>query len=284
MHHYTLSTCYSITDLTSVSQFLPLRDVVPALAFEHDFLLSSLFAVTSLHLALLNPSAIHTASAVNHHSEALSQVFPHLTKVSPDNVEALFSFSALIALYSFGIHQTQPAPHDPLGDIIETFTLIRGIRVIVRDGIQWLQQSPLAGSMLPNPSDPEAILSPKTEAAISALSQSNSEMTADSTSKHVYTAAIGLLRQTFLIAAEKPYTKTTVLPFPILVTDEYMEKLKNREPMALVILANYAVILHWLRGYIWLCGWGKEIINAVKQTVDAEWLRVLVWVTEEVQS
>jgi hypothetical protein len=283
MHHYAISTCYSITDLTSVSRSLPLRDIVPALGFEHDFLLSGLLAVSSLHLAILNPSAIHTASAIKHHTEALAQVVPHLANISSDNVTALFSFSCLIALYSFGFHQTQAPSADPLGDIFEVFTLIRGIRIIVRDEVQWLQQTPFAESMLPNPLDPNASLAPKIEAAISTLSQYNSKQITDLASRDVYAAAIDLLRQTFLLAAEKPSAKMTALPFPILVPDEFMEKLRGRDPMALVILANYAVALYWLRGYIWLRGWGKEVVDAVKHTVGTEMRFYLEWATEEVE-
>ena len=282
MHHYGISTCYSISDLTSAS--LPLRDAVPALAFEHDFLLSGLLAVTSLHLALLNPSAIHTNSAIKHHSQALALIRPHLTDVSPNNVAALFSFSCLIALYSFGFHQTDPSCSDPLREILEVFTLIRGIRVIVKNGVQWLEQGPFAASMLPTPSNPNTGLPPEIEAIISTLSERNSELTTDSTTQDAYAAAIGMLRQTFLLAAEKPGAKMMALPFPIMVPDEFMEKLSGRDPMALVILAHYGVVLYWLRGYIWLRGWGKETVDAVKYAVGPEWRLCLEWAVEEVDS
>lgn len=201
MHHYGISTCYSISDLTSIS--LPLRDTVPALAFEYDFLLSGLLAVTSLYLALLNPSAIHTNSAIKYYSEALTLVCLYLTDVSPDNVAALFSFSCLIALYSFGFHQTEPSCLDPLGAIFEVFTLIRGIRVIVKDVVQWLEQGPFAQSMLPKPSSPNPSLAPKIEPAISALSQHNSELIPDSMSGDAYTCAIDMPRQTCQLVEQR---------------------------------------------------------------------------------
>jgi hypothetical protein len=277
MHHYGISTSYSISDLSLV------RDTVPALALEFDFLLSGMFAVTSLHLALHNPSTIHTQSAVKHHSKALTLVGPHLTNLTPDNIAALFSFAILIAAYSFGFHHTQPLCLDPLGGMFEVFTLIRGIGVIVKEGVQWLMTGPFANIMLPTPTNPNGKLAPKIEAAISALSQRNSDLMADSI-QAAYAGAIDLLRKTFLLAAEKPSLKNNLLVFPIMVPDEFVEKLRDRDPLALVILANYAVVLYWWRSSIWIGGWGKEIVNAVKHAVDVKWHTYFEWAIEEVKT
>lgn len=282
IHHYAISTCYSSWNATSVTQSVHLRDIVPALGFEHDFLLSGLLAVSSLHLALLNPSDINIASAIKYHTEALRQVQPHLMNVSPNNVGALFSFSCLIASYSFGFHQIQTPSNNSLKSILEVFTLIRGIRVIVRDGMQWLKKGPFAQSLSINPSNPNASLEPKLEAALSKLLQRTSEHKSDPKSRDVYTAAIALLRQNFILASEKPGVKMTALPFPILVSDIFLESLKGEDPLALVIFANYAVLLHWLRGYVWLRGWGKQIVQAVNHIVGTEWSDCLEGAMQEI--
>jgi hypothetical protein len=267
--------------------YYSLRDIIPALGFKHDFLLSGLLAVSSLYLALLNPSDFNIASAIKYHTEALRQVQPHLTNVSPNNVGALFSFSCLISSYSFSFHQIQTPSNNSLKSILEVFTLIRGIRVIIRDGMQWLKKGPFAQSLSLNPSNPNASLEPKIESALSKLLQCTSEQKSDPESRDVYTAAIALqplLRQNFILAKEKPGVKMTALPFPILVSDKYLESLKGEDPLALVIFANYAVLLHWLRGYVWLRGWGKQIVEAVKHTVAIEWQDCLEWAMQEVSS
>ncbi|KAK9366257.1 hypothetical protein V1509DRAFT_648909, partial [Lipomyces kononenkoae] len=51
---------------------------------------------------------------------------------------------------------------------------------------------------------------------------------------------------------------------------------------ALAILAHYAVILHWLRGHIWLDGWGEEIVDAVRQVLSSGWHACIAWVLKEV--
>jgi hypothetical protein len=281
MHHFAISTSSSISNSAAETRLM--RDIVPALAFEHDFLLSGILAVTALHLAILQPSAIHSNTASKHHSQALELIRPHLLHVTPDNVSALFSFSIMIACYSFGLHKTPCL--DPLGEILDVFTLIRGIGDIVRAGADWLEQGPFAEqTILPTPSNPRASLAPRLEAVISSLSKHNSELVMDPAARTAYTTVIGMLRDAFLLFADKPREMVSVLPFPILVPAEFMERLKERDSLALVILAYYCVILHWLRHHIWLRAWGKEVVDAVNGTVDPEWRHCLEFAIEQVGS
>lgn len=279
IHHYAVSTCFSISDLPS--SIPTWRDTVPSLAFEHGFLLSGLLAVTSLHLALVNPSTCHTNAAIRHYSQALALIQPHLSDITPDNVFPLFSCSCLIALYSFGIYCTSQENLDPLAEIFELFTLIRGIAVIVKNGLQWLQHGPFAAAMLPQPANHSTSLELEIEAALTTLSRHNLERITDPEAQGAYTTAIGMLRHTLLLAADIPDTKTTALVFPIMITimghPLFVEKLRDREPMALVILAHYGVLLYWLRNHIWLQGWGSQIIHAVKEAVELEWRGCLEW-------
>lgn len=76
----------------------------------------------------------------------------------------------------------------------------------------------------------------------------------------------------------------TALPFPILVSDKFLESLKGDDALAMVIFANYAVLLHWLRGYVWLRGRGKQIVEAVKHTLGIEWRDCLEWTMQEISS
>lgn len=88
----------------------------------------------------------------------------------------------------------------------------------------------------------------------------------------------------FLLAAENPGAKMTVLPFPIMVPRQFMEKLEDRDPMALVILAHYSVVLYWLRNHIWLRGWGRQLVDAIHLELGSEWHGCLKWAIEEVRS
>jgi hypothetical protein len=160
---------------------------------------------------------------------------------------------------------------------LELFSLIRGIAVIIKNGVQWLEQGPFAQAMLPTPVDPNASLAPEIEAALETLSQRTLETIADPKAQEAYATTIEMLRQTLLLAAEKPDTKMTALLFPIMVPPLFRDELRYRNPMALLILAHYVVVLYWLRSHIWLRGWGSQIVEAVKGVVGRDSWGCLNW-------
>jgi hypothetical protein len=55
------------------------------------------------------------------------------------------------------------------------------------------------------------------------------------------------------------------------------------EPLALAILANFAVILYWLRQTIWLQGWGRETVEAVREALPVEWHECIAWAVQETE-
>jgi hypothetical protein len=52
-------------------------------------------------------------------------------------------------------------------------------------------------------------------------------MLTDPTARDAYAAAIQMLRQTFLLAAERPETKMTALLFPIMLPTHFMKKFER---------------------------------------------------------
>ncbi|RDL42214.1 uncharacterized protein BP5553_02193 [Venustampulla echinocandica] len=282
IHYYGLSTRKLLAD---GDEQIPIwRDVIPALAFEHDFLLSGLLAITSLHLALIHPSKVHHNAALHHYAKAIALFRPHLSAINPDNVSALFTFSCLVAVYSFGIHQTPGSHFSPLLEIQEVFTLFRGIGVVVKTGAKWLEKGPISSFILPMPSNPSATLtSPGLESSLAHLSTRNEKTTIDASLRGTYATMIALLRQSFLLVQETQIVKWAIFPLPIFAPIEFMGVLKEREPLALIILAHYAVLLHWRRDQLWLKGWGKEVIDAVRQVLGEEWQESLEWPVAEME-
>ena len=145
-------------------------------------------------------------------------------------------------------------------------------------------EGPLS-SILPQPTDLPVQLPSKIGDALSHLSKKNSASTDDEGTREAYSTAIELLRHTLMLWQEKPGAKITVLPFPIMVPDAFMGCLERREPMALCILANYAVVLYRLREHIWLRDWGLEIAEAVKNTLNSscegDWATCIGWTVGE---
>ena len=100
--------------------------------------------------------------------------------------------------------------------------------------------------------------------------------------KKSYREAVGSLWFTFLLLQEKPRYQMAVLPFAVLAPMEVLENIGKKEPIALLILAHYAVVLHHLNEHIWQRGWGRWIVEEVSQEVDSDWSQYLEWAEREV--
>ncbi len=76
-----------------------------------------------------------------------------------------------------------------------------------------------------------------------------------------------------------------VLPFPIMLKEDYITEMSEGKPMALVILAHYGALLHSLRNHLWMKGRGRQVVDAVRQEVDGmEWRDCLDWPVRQVVS
>jgi hypothetical protein len=281
LHHFVMFTCETISD--SKSSIHAWREIIPALAFEHDFLLSTILAVTSLHLAIIHPSDAHNNAALRHHTAALAD-FRRLTSIDGQNISAVFAFACMVPLFSFGIHLTSLRRSDTLSEIIEIFDLLRGISIVLKTGSKWLDVQQFPDAALPTVANPTAPLPHAIESTILRLFKRNDSPASDERFRVKYKAAIDMLRYSFLLGQEYPGKKLIIMPFPILAPEEYISEMKMKKQLALVILAHYAVLLHWQAGAgsLWLQTWGKHIVDAVRESVNEDWVDCIQWPLEQV--
>ncbi|MCJ1442886.1 MAG: hypothetical protein MMC23_003383 [Stictis urceolatum] len=306
-------------------QFALWRDYIPELAFQHDYLLHMVLAMSALHMAITNPpstspphstpmspeSSLHTppsasagpssphsstsnpstslsasptALALHHHTLGLSLFRPNVSNVTPSTIQPLFAFSCLLAIFAFGAPRASQHPPDILPEIIHSISLLRGTGTIVRQGTELLKTSPMAALMLPFPHDPHGPLPPRLEAALAHLAAKNVSAHVGSPEiRDAYTQALAVLRNAFLLADERPGSGMVVVPFSIFLPDRVALGLRAGEPMALVLLAYYAVLLHQLQNSVWLKGLGRRVVGAVWDEVGEGWRECLGWAVGEVQ-
>jgi hypothetical protein len=70
-----------------------------------------------------------------------------------------------------------------------------------------------------------------------------------------------------------------VLSWPYMIDLDYEKLLAGREPIALIILAHYAVMLDTFKEYWWLRGWGKQLILHAERYIrnDERWKGLIEW-------
>ena len=100
--------------------------------------------------------------------------------------------------------------------------------------------------------------------------------------KHIYETAITSLKQLMNSVCVTESNKVTVLRWPFMIESEYEKLLAERQPIALIILAHYAVNLDTFKGYWWLRGWGRQLILNIKRCIGEEerWAALMSWPLE----
>lgn len=288
MHHWA-SRCTVVVPCRGNAEII-WRDFVAHQALGHEFLLHALFAVSAFHLAAtqVEDSQLHQDVALEHNSQSISLAQPALKDINSTNCHALFAFSCLTAIISFATpHLTSTKSRDPLKEVIGGFHLWRGITAVLEPCFDVVAQGPM-GSLIyiPELKHPELIDEDVRE-SLRLLEDRNAALDEDDEAKISYSRAISQLYVLFAscsIAEEDGgiNTETAVFGWPITVPKEYIDALWKAGPMALVILAHYAVMLHRLSHVWWAANWGPELVDAVVKLLDDSWEPCLRWPLREV--
>ncbi|KAF2094851.1 hypothetical protein NA57DRAFT_60262 [Rhizodiscina lignyota] len=288
MAHWTLHTSKSISDITipeDRDQSL-WSDWVTELALENDFLLHGLLSLSALHFALCDISRQkYTMSAIHHHGLGIALFRPFLSNIAAiksegaNRFDAAFACSCIVTFYSFGIQRFSESGMDPIANIHQVLVLLRRSAVIVKSDHEALLRSRWSVLLLPIP--PSERLPDEIEDMLSKLLQRTSLVVSTATEKDIYTSAIQTLRNNLSAAVTYGRAQLTLTLFPILSPTEFWEMVCVGEPLALAILANYAVALYWLRDNIWMQGWGEETVDAVREALPPEWHDCIAWALRE---
>jgi hypothetical protein len=284
MNHYTLHTSKSITEITiPEDQDQSIWGTwVAELAFENDFLLHGLLSLSALHLALRGVSRQkNTVLAIHHYDLGAALFRPLLSNIAADKYDAVFAFSCFVSLYSFGIQRCSESELSPIAKIHQILVFLCGTRKIVKCGFDTLKGSRWSALVVPGLFQSPQILSEEIEQMLSTLLQRTSTTISSASQKDVYTAVIQTLRNNLTTAIKYQHDRFSLSLFPVQCPTEFWDMVGIGEPLALAILANYAVILYWLRKCIWVEGWGEETVDAVRQALPPEWHECIAWAVRE---
>ena len=67
-----------------------------------------------------------------------------------------------------------------------------------------------------------------------------------------------------------------------LLRERFFELVRERDSIALVILAHFCVVLHDLRKHWWISSWGYRVFDAVYKTVNQELRSSLSWASFQI--
>ncbi|KAH6658145.1 hypothetical protein BKA67DRAFT_620318 [Truncatella angustata] len=289
MHHYSTVAFSTLSANTEVHKALQFD--VPREGLRHPFLMHQILAFSSLHLAFQQNDhrQLYLMQASQHQSHAITGLRDALVgTISPNNCHAIYATSTFIVLGAFAIlpcYEQRSCFVSTIDSVLEIFTLIKGMGVIVSSTVEDLRRGPLRG-LLHKPKGKEGraplkdLLS-QTSALKSYLAYTD---TLDHEARTCMDAATSALCECL---TEGPSTDDTldieklraVIRWPLFLPEEFIEYVRRRHPAAVTILLHYSVILHCAEANFWfLKGWSASLVKACNDVLaGTPWEAIAQW-------
>lgn len=264
--------------------------LVPQEAMSHRFALHGILALAALHLAWLKPDqrSRYLPSALSHYDLAVSSYRLNLQDITEENCTMLFAFSSVLVQFAFGLPHVQPPPAgrdiDSVAAITEIFHLLRGTALVVDAGREWIKHGTLgyllrrkyinASAEDEPPEIQDAFRKVRLRLDVdSSMSEEKVE---------AYRETMERLLQCAATASVDPEDKAIPMIVPSTVRPTFVSALEAREPLALVLEAYHAVLLHGLDDFWWGKGWGRRIIIDISNELNDDWKELVAWPLEKV--
>ncbi|KAK2827827.1 hypothetical protein FQN49_007302 [Arthroderma sp. PD_2] len=307
MHHYATTAFASLADY---EVYRPIWQVtVPQEMQSVNFLKHGILAISALHIHHLhsrttNQTGIttqelpHKQLAQKHYHAAIME----FGSLSPgdirSNTSASFAFSHLTVFFAFGSSQlfgsgdTMP---DAIGDLLGLFALTRKAMTFLK--VEWdslekgnmgilLQRGPqitdrqylstdiITALELVEELCNEWVPPPRHLVGRRCHSQAND---GGDDPKNTYRLAISQLWDSFVMIETKRKDWGMALRFPMIFPDALFPYFRAREPLAMVILAHYCVLLRRAPVRWWAEGWSTQVIQAIFRGLPENWRYAVSW-------
>ena len=286
MHHYSACSCVRFAPGTARHRCWTFD--VPELAFTHSFLLHQILAVAALHRYTLAPqSPLFRDAALDHRAKALELVQPVLSNHDEASAIALFAFAGLTAIYAYGEVVVQIQTHrrgfDVVKQLVQCFKLNRGISSIVE-----AHREHLEGSWA------EDMINLKVAGNVWDLHSTYfrlqhtdrlQDLIRDGIQsaqiRKVYLQAMNSCMNSIqlLLSQRNPEDDIyfLIMAWPNEVDEELMRCLEQKEQIALIILAHYAVLMSLRPRLWWLADWPRLLLHQIASILSAEYQQYLDW-------
>lgn len=278
-HHYMTVTTRSIT--TDVRRLDRWRSFIPSAAKDADYTMHSLLGFSALHLAHIQPESRrqYLTIATSHQCQALAKFRSEVEIVNTNNVTPVLIFSCFLVLYELGLmhpnHQICDV-QDPITKFIRSVTLIQNTVKSLRT-VPWLKVVPIMRLLLRPNGNETAKLPLEVYHALHQLDILNESTTVDEHERQTYADAIQHLRTCFELVSGSPGEWLPSLRWTNLISPHYIKNLQEKQPMALIILVHFCLLVYHSPERWWLKGWNETIVKEVMQLLDESWRPHLRW-------
>ncbi|KAJ5116683.1 hypothetical protein N7456_001031 [Penicillium angulare] len=285
LHHWILNVAKTF-EVSPRFQELWQDDAVKV-ALHHEFLLHIILMLSALHLGLTKSplfSEIHHHFILSGCSHATARLQAETNNISATNVRAVDAFPFLMSLYALSmplLDQTQKDGETILDEMVHILVLIQGNKVVREQTNPWTEHHNLE----PWAANYDILDEPDSTVAAFDSDQVVRELQPwiDASDDGSRVQGINSHALQMLQYAQKHNLKTNLKPlmWPNLVDQEYLCLLRLRNPLALVILAHYAIILGQCSSRWWCLDWGIRLVRAVERALPAKFKTCIAYPLEK---
>lgn len=270
-----------------------LQHDLPKEGLRHPFLMHQILAFAGFHLAYTQPERrhIYLKQASQHQNFTIHGMRKTLAgAISSENCHATYATSIFISLGAFAVYpcyENYNTFFSPIDSLVEIFTLITGMGLILSTSDEELRVGPLRrlfrkhvdGEGPDHPCPPLSSRLPLLEAQ---LEEASTDMT-EEVRNCMKRATTALQESLIRIATQNSGLGHSALRaaflWPLLLSAQCIEWIRCRHPAAMVILAHYALVLHSAEADSWyLRGWGRAISESVAESLaGTHWLNLARW-------
>jgi Fungal specific transcription factor domain len=292
LHFYTTTTSLTLSNRPELQRIW--QQVLPRIAFTDHFLLHGILAFSALHLARSQPErkTLLYSEASAHHNIGLRMFKNAMSNITPENCDACFAFSSIIAAYAW-------ASSDQTGDLffsntsvseeksnVEWISLLRGVYTLLKAAGEWMTNSSMKLILQPSCIDPELARAadPEGSAKLTALSQlwDLSLGKFDVNDVGVLNETLALLNEAYgLVALSSVNLEIdmilVVYAWPIKVPEAFFVMVKEQKPEALVVLAHYSLLLNKVDQLWYMQGMSRRLLHTIHSKIGKEWESWIAW-------
>ncbi|KAM0715456.1 hypothetical protein Q7P37_008954 [Cladosporium fusiforme] len=312
MHHFTASCSEIMTEHFDLLETM-WQIEMPRIAIRSQYVMHALLGFSALHLASLQPERAHLlrACATNHLDKALVLYRQDSGPATAENADARFTFTWFVAMFAFAIPSSVP----PIDAMVELFSLVRGIEIVLQESLMWIIQGPFAPILTRTFIESRGLADDGTALSMAFAFQASSSHTGGvgclgggeslpdgmdfglnhldfmigmhsmvPEERRTCVLILSELKQLYaqVLGSQGSCGMSMIMCFPKQDPSHFSRLLKRRNPQALVILAYYTVLLDLLDSRWWVHGWGRRVLRDVVGSLGDEWKSWIEWPVQTV--
>ncbi|KAK7409086.1 hypothetical protein QQX98_008747 [Neonectria punicea] len=291
LHHYTVTAHRSFTFWGEVHHTL--QADVPRQGLKHTFLLQQILAFSGFHLAYTQPDRrrFYTLRASQHQDRAINEMRAALAgEVTSRNCHALYASSIFLIISAFATfpsYEVYNSSFSALDSLIDILKLVDGISLIMKVSEYDLREGPLKGlfagktGSIPTSSHLQTLIDQLLAVETCLVTEDAQQ---EERSTEIAKEATELLADTIVMAHRNHSIAASLelraaFHWPLRISDKYLDQLRRRDPIAMVVLAHYCVLLHYAETNCWfLEGWSKMTMQDIaKDLSDSSLQHLIEW-------